>query len=437
MSMQVGRAAVAGLATTACVRVRDAAGEVVGSGFLVGTDLVATCAHVVAAALRTDAYDVEPPAATVTIDFPTVPGGTTVRSARVHRWVPIAEDGTGDVAVLRLAEPAPAGAVMPPLRRVDRLWDHAFHVFGFPDGRWDGVWSTGRIRGGQGTGWYQLQSVAGDQRVEGGFSGAPVWDADTGAVVGMTVAADRDPDVTTAYLVPVEQVLGLDPELLPSPYRGLEPFDEEHAEYFFGRAPEIERLVAAAGANPIVVVAGPSGSGKSSLVKAGLLPRLRGEGTPVAQVRVRPGTPVRDDVAVALREQEAGPGCVLLVDQFEELADADPVAARELLAALVAVATAEDSHVRVVLTMRGTAIDEILTPDAADALGAGSVFVGPLDRARLRAAVVGPAERAPGLDFEDGLVDRILDEAGAEPGQLPLVESLLAQLWERDRKSVV
>ncbi|MFC5231280.1 serine protease [Pseudonocardia zijingensis] len=429
----MARPAVAGLATTACVRVRDVSGEVVGSGFLVSTDLVATCAHVVAAALRSDPYDGEPPATAVTIDFPTVAGGPVQRSARVHRWVPIAEDGTGDVAVLRLAEPAPAGAVMPPLRRVDRLWDHAFHVFGFPDGRWDGVWSTGRIRGGQGTGWYQLQSAAGDQRIEGGFSGAPVWDADTGAVVGMTVAADRDPDVTTAYLLPVEHVLGLDPELLPSPYRGLEPFDEEHAEYFFGRAPEIERLVTAVGANPVVVVAGPSGAGKSSLVKAGLLPRLRREGIPVAQVRARLGTPVLEEVDAALRERDGAARVrrVLLVDQFEELADADAAAARELLAALVAVATADGSRVRVVLTMRGTAIDEILTPDAADALGSGSVFVGPLDRARLRAAVVGPAERAPGLAFEDGLVDRILDEAGTEPGQLPLVESLLAQLWER------
>ncbi len=452
MTVTAGRT-VAGLATTACVRVRDASGGVVGSGFLVGSDLVATCAHVVATAARADPYAPEPPTAPVTIDFPTVPGGPTRRSARVHRWVPIAEDGSGDVAVLRLAEPAPPGAVMPPLRRVDRLWDHTFHVFGFPEGRWDGVWSTGRIRGGQGTGWYQLQSAAGDQRVEGGFSGAPVWDAETGAVVGMTVAADRDPDVTTAYLLPVEQVLGLDPELLPSPYRGLEPFEEEHAEYFFGRTAEIERLVTAARDNPIVVVAGPSGAGKSSLVKAGLLPRLRQEGATVAQVRVRAGRPVLEDVVSAVGGPEraadtaaalADPGrraeaagfasglrCVLLLDQFEELADAEPAAARELLAALTAVATAEGSQVRVVVTMRGTAIDEILTPDAADALGAGSVFVGPLDRARLRAAVVGPAERAPGLLFEDGLVDRILDDAGTEPGQLPLVESLLAQLWER------
>src|SRR5688500_998715 len=76
---------VAGLATTACVRVRDASGGVVGSGFLVGTDLVATCAHVVATAARADPYAPETPTAPVTIDLPTVHGGTPHRSARVHR----------------------------------------------------------------------------------------------------------------------------------------------------------------------------------------------------------------------------------------------------------------------------------------------------------------------------------------------------------------
>jgi hypothetical protein len=466
---------VAGLAATACLRVRDTTGEVVGSGFLVGPDLVATCAHVVAAAVGADPFAPLPPQAALDLDFPALANGPRSRSARVRRWVPIGDDGTGDVALLRLDAPAPAGSVMPPVRRVDRLWDHPFRVFGFPEGRWDGVWATGRIRGGQGTGWFQLQGTPGDQPIEGGFSGAPVWDDETGAVVGMTVAADRDPTVTTAYLLPVEQVLGLDPELLPSPYRGLEPFGEEHAEYFFGRDPEIARLATTLERSPLVAVAGPSGAGKSSLIRAGLLPRLRADGTRVVEIRPRPGTatapaavagvldlaagptvappepsaPHVERIAAALTDPDtmhaaaaelaaafagASPGrCVLLVDQFEELAEAEPAAARDLLGGLAAVAAAcgPGSAFRVVLTVRGIALDEVLTPDAAEVLGTGSVFVGPLNRARLREAIVRPAERAPGLAFEEGLVDRILDDAGSEPGQLPLVESLLAQLWAR------
>jgi WD40 repeat protein len=451
---------VAGLSATACVRVlaggRDGTGEVVGSGFLVGPDLVATCAHVVAAAIGTDPYALEAPDATIELDFPTLPGPPVTRTGRVHRWVPIGADGSGDVALIRLDAESPAGAVMPPLRRVERLWDSRFRVFGFPEGRADGVWATGRVRGEQGTGWYQLQGDPGDQPIEGGFSGAPVWDDRTAAVIGMTVAADRDPDVTTAYLLPVQAVLGLDPELLPCPYRGLEPFEEEHAGYFFGRDPEVGRLAEVLRRRPLVAVAGPSGAGKSSLIKAGLLPRLRDQDRRVVEFRPRPGTPPLPALVSALLGPSPASSCtfsalidpdrraqaiellttsgsgptVLVVDQFEELADTEPEAARQLLDVLAEL-TAEPDPPRVMLTVRGIALSEVVGTRNAELLAAGSVFVGPLDRARLRDVIVRPAEQAPGLAFEDGLVDRILDDAGAEPGQLTLVESLLTQLWTR------
>lgn len=359
---------------------------------------------------------------------------------------------------------------MPPVRRVDGLWDHRFRVFGFPEGSWDGVWTTGRIRGRQATGWFQLQANPGDHPIVGGFSGSPVWDDETGAVVGMTVAADRDPDVTTAYLIPVEQVLGLDPELLPNPYRGLQPFDEEHAEYFFGRDEELARLAAAVDRCPLVVVAGPSGAGKSSLVHAGLVPRLRAEGARIGRARLssttaapaelvaavleladpasNPARRARDTERIAGLLSDAGTRAaaldelvdalrgatgerfVLVLDQFEELAGTDPDAARRLLGDLATLVSA-GTGVRAVLTARGGVLDDVLTPDIASALDSGTVLVGPMDRAALREAIVRPAERAPGLGFEDGLVERVLDDAGTEPGQLPLVESLLARLWAR------
>ncbi|OLT02931.1 hypothetical protein BJF90_27715 [Pseudonocardia sp. CNS-004] len=101
---------VAGLAATACVRVRDPGGRSVGSGFLVGPDLVATCAHVVAAATRSDAYAASAPPAAIAVDFPMLARGAAYRNATVHRWVPIDDDGAGDVALLRLDHPAPPGA---------------------------------------------------------------------------------------------------------------------------------------------------------------------------------------------------------------------------------------------------------------------------------------------------------------------------------------
>src|SRR5882724_3051236 len=273
----------------AVVRVWARDDQVVGGGFLVGPDLVATCAHVVADAVGVDPYAADVPTASVRLDFPLARADSARIVATVERWSPIRDDGGGDVALLRLTSPAPLDARMPPVRRVEKLWDHGFWVQGFPDGQIDGVWSTGLIRGEQGTRWFQLQSTPGEQRIEGGFSGTPVWDAESGAVVGMTVAADRG-DTTTAYLIPIEQVLGLDPELLPCPYRGLRPFDEEHAATFYGRDAEIERLVQALRRRPVVAVAGPSGAGKSSLVRAGLLPRLRETGAGILDFRAVAGT---------------------------------------------------------------------------------------------------------------------------------------------------
>ena len=84
-----------------------------------------------------------------------------------------------------------------------------------------------------------------------------------------------------------------------------------------------------------------------------------------------------------------------------------------------------------VLTLRSATLDDVLVPELAGLLGSGTVLVPPMDRGQLRHAIVAPAERAPGLSFEPGLVDRILDDAAAEPGQLPLVESLLTELWAR------
>ncbi|GAA1243871.1 hypothetical protein GCM10009609_04020 [Pseudonocardia aurantiaca] len=448
------------IAARVVVRVLDGAGDAVGAGFLIGPDLVATCAHVVASAQRADPYAPEPAGGDVRIDFPLLRDEDTLPAAEaeVVRWVPIGEDGTGDIAVLRVRGPLPVGARMPPLRRVDQLWDLPFRVLGFPEGMADGVWSTGRFRGEQGTRWFQLQTAAGEQPIIEGFSGAPVWDEDSGAVVGMTVAADASGTTTTAYLIPIDQVLGLDPELLPCPYRGLEPFGEEHAAYFFGRDADVDLLAATVEREPLVAVAGPSGAGKSSLVRAGLLPRLRAAGTEVAELRPVPGRTVGESLVTALapyaptdlplpsdaddrarvRQLAAATTTelVLLVDQFEELAAADPDAAQELLELIGHLVTTDDPEpatprLRAVLTLRSATLDDVVVPRVAGLLGAGTVLLPPMDRAQLRDAIVAPAERAPGLSFEPGLVDRILDDAAGEPGGLPLVESLLTELWER------
>jgi hypothetical protein len=325
--------------------------EVVGGAFLVAPDLVATAAAVVADALGVHPGTDEQPTGTVRLDFPLLraePDGPVRVAARVERWLPAA--GT---ALLRLAGALPPGARMPPLRRVERLGGRSFSVLGFPAGLADGVWATGRmdaaqidagIDAGQDDRRHRLHAAAGEQPVDAGFSGAPVWEAHTGAVAGMVVNR-RGGD---AELVPIDEVLGLDPERLPCPYLGLRTFDEAQADTFFGRDDDIERLVDLVARQSVVAVAGPSGAGKSSLVRAGLVPRLRAAGAEIVYLRAEPGARLQESLPEAHDRD-----LVLVIDQFEELAALDPAAARELLEAVVR-RTDQDSstRVRAVLTLR-------------------------------------------------------------------------------------
>ena len=133
----------------------------------------------------------------------------------------------------------------------------------------------------QGSGLCQLQTGAGEAAIGPGFSGAPVW-ADAGsAVVGLAVAADKEAGSCTAYLLPIDQVLAADLDLLPCPYRGLTPFDEDDAALFHGRDVHVRAVVDMLAAQPLVVVAGRSGVGKSSLIRAGVVPAVRARGTAV------------------------------------------------------------------------------------------------------------------------------------------------------------
>jgi WD40 repeat protein len=256
-----------------------------------------------------------------------------------------------------------------------------------------------------------------------------------------------------------------------SPYRGLEPFYEEHAEWFRGREALTERLLDLVGRRPVVVVAGPSGSGKSSLVRAGLVPAVRPLDMDVVVFRMLSGEAPLTSVARALlpvlepelgeqallveaeslaarlataREQtlpwladrllaKAEPGGQLVVvDQFEEISAERPQEARELfelLLDLVGVAPRRRDGrpaVPVVVTLRPGALDNLITDRTAGSVADGVVFVPPMTRAQL-AEAINPA----GVAFEAGLVERILDDAGTEPGTLPLVEFAMARLWER------
>ncbi|WP_433526724.1 trypsin-like peptidase domain-containing protein [Nocardia pseudovaccinii] len=461
-----GSSAVARLGS-AHARIRTTTGQVVGAGYLVGPNIVATCAHVVAYATGADPNDVQPPDSVVAVDFPLLSSAGPQR-ARVRRWSPIAEDGRGDIAILELDDAISDSVAPPPFWRANDPWGREFRMFGFPAELPDGVWASGEFRERQGTGWLQLQRVGG-QPITRGFSGAPVWDSGTDAVVGMAAVADPRGYTGTAFMIPIADVLGIDPSFVPNPYRGLEPFDEEHADYFYGRDDDIERVSAALRQRPLVAVAGPSGTGKSSLIRAGVIPRLRAQGRQIATFRlageVSPGeaaTPVVravaprfdfpddgalstllaeqaaresgtvDDSVARLLERVPPEGLVLFADQFEDLAATAPERARAVLQWLMELTRADaEGHIRILLTLRWDALNNLIDAELASFLDGATVALAPMGRDQLRDAIQRPAARAPGVDLQPALVERLVDDTVGEPGALPLLESTLTQLWDR------
>jgi transcriptional regulator with XRE-family HTH domain/ABC-type dipeptide/oligopeptide/nickel transport system ATPase component len=223
-----------------------------------------------------------------------------------------------------------------------------------------------------------------------------------------------------------------------APYRGLASFQPGDAPWFFGRAEITDRLVAlasgaSAGADgaaasphgaapsaagvPLAVV-GPSGSGKSSLLRAGLIPRLLAADGPAA-------------------------GPVIVVDQFEEVFTAcrDEEQRQAFIGALCALS----GRVVVVLALRADFYDRALRyPELAATLQERQVVLGPMSQAQVRSAIVEPARLAR-LDVEDGLVEVLLRElaprtadggqpgAAYEAGALPLLSHALLATWEHSR----
>ena len=463
------------------VRILTPKGTVAGAGFLVAERRVLTCAHVVAQALGLSLDLPEVPQVQVQLDLPLIALGRTL-NARIVCWQPPRSDGGADLAGLELEGSLPTGAQPARLVKADDLWGHPFRVLGFPAGHDDGVWATGILRGRQATGWVQIEDVKeSGYRVQPGFSGTPVWDEELDGVAGMTVAAESRPEVKAAFIIPADVLVKAWPELgewtsPPCPYRGLFAFREQDAPLFFGREAFVHRLIEAVQRKPLVAVIGPSGCGKSSAVLAGLLPRLRREADWLI-ISFRPGArpfqalaaalvpmlephmseterlieirrlaeawergdlSLSEVVARILQKSPEAHRLLLVVDQFEELYTlcADPEMRRRFADRLLEAVQAgrKDSHlpdVTLVLTLRADFMGNALTyRPLADALQDANHVLGPMTRQELRQAIESPAAKQ-GMPFEPGLVERILDDVGSEPGHLALLEFALTSLWKQ------
>ncbi len=215
-----------------------------------------------------------------------------------------------------------------------------------------------------------------------------------------------------------------EPVRLVCPFKGLEPFETSDAEFFFGRERLVAELLGRLGVTSFLAIIGPSGSGKSSLLRAGLLATL--DHWP--HVLLRPG-------AEPVFEPPPGDRLVVAVDQFEELffASISEESRRAFIAALVEAAWDPERRTVIVIALRADFFGQ-LAPyiELTDLVGPNHVLLGPMSAGELRRAIEGPAERT-GLAIEPGLVDALVDDVAGEAGGLPLLSTALLDLWqERD-----
>ncbi|MFE5858787.1 DNA-binding protein [Streptomyces sp. NPDC056500] len=220
-----------------------------------------------------------------------------------------------------------------------------------------------------------------------------------------------------------------------SPYQGLARFEPSDHERFFGRSTLIAAVSELTGKRRFTAVFGPSGSGKSSLLRAGLVPALRAGGTGLAAIRIlTPGEhPLRTHANALI--PKAGTGDTLLVvDQFEEVFTLcrDTVERFGFIDRLLSAAD-PGSRLRVVVAVRADFYSRCAEHRSlADALTDAAMLVGPMTSAELRETIVGPAQAA-GLIVERELTARLVAEVEGEPGGLPLLSHALRETWRRRR----
>lgn len=450
------------------VRILNSDGGTSGAGFLASSDgLVVTCTHVIQANLDWRAACHKP----ISLVFQST--GDKCH-ARVENWRDASEE---DVAILRIEGDLPPGTKPLLLGSSAGTRGHRFRTFGFPDARSDkGLWGYGVIGDciddNRGRPLLQLTDTT---EVTPGFSGAPIFDEQTQRVVGIVTAIvvkDRWERLgETAIATPSETIEAICPQIKGSdicPYKSLRAFTEGDHEFFFGRNKVVERLLDEMRQEPrFLAVFGPSGSGKSSVIQAGLLPRIRQReirgsnhwdfiisrpsGNPFENLERQGLEDASEGLASAaenwLRNHPENTRLLLILDQFEEIFTTCSQDLRrafmENLAELL-----ESSHpITVILVMRDDFFGRLSSECPAGLIRwIESGFISMpsnLEHDEIDDIIKRPAEKV-GLRFEEGLVDVIsgdLIEATRGEGRssgravaLPLLESALTELWLESRK---
>ncbi len=455
----------------------------VGGGFVVTGRHIVTCAHVVNTALGRDqrAQEEPGPDTRIQVEFPMLADSdrAPVRSCSVRAWAPPPLSGAfgADLAGLELA-PAdfPPGAGPARLVEPVSMQGTAVDLFGYPAKparREGGAWSRHVCRGTVGGGAIQLD-IGRESAIwaQPGYSGSPAVVADSAgdAVIGMLTVASRDGRSGDAYALPISALAREWPEVLgrltmpACPYPGLLTFTagDARAGLFVGREQETAELRRMIGQHGLLMLIGPSGVGKSSLVTAGLNYHLEREGWAVRSFR--PTAMPLDDLARVFLAIERADGsittrdlarCVrrlrsqglsdagsqlaraigrsvlVFVDPLEEVLEEEtcwPRVRQEFLELILSVRDALDAQFRLLCALRTDFMNQLLEyPDAGNRLQGRSFMLSPMDSKRLERIITEPA-LVRGVTYDRGLARLIAADAGTG-ASLPLLGFALRELW--------
>jgi hypothetical protein len=228
--------------------------------------------------------------------------------------------------------------------------------------------------------------------------------------------------------------LNLPPTPNRSPYRGLASFAEEDRELFYGRDRVIRELYEKAQSSKLLVLTGPSGTGKSSVIQAGLLPMLRKDGHRILPA-VRPGVHPVTALEAALPAATDGQRTIVLIDQLEELVTRclDPHEREQFNARLHELLQHDDYHL--IVTVRSDFEAQLVSAPLRDAWAAGRCTVPAFTFDELKEAIVLPAAQEVLLIDPPTLIDEIMADVVQSPGALPLLSFALNEWYEAYRQS--
>ncbi len=247
------------------------------------------------------------------------------------------------------------------------------------------------------------------------------------------------------------------PLIKSSPYLGLNKFDEKDSAKFFGRNNWISELTKHLEEKNVLLLLGASGSGKSSLIRAGVIPNLTnnwgsftnltfmpdenpfeslyGRLMPIyGQSKAKIAKEVEEDTLVkVVKSLKQDDRWLIFIDQFEELfTRTQKSECDKFVASLVRLITESDSTVKIVITMRADFLDRFSTyPDLGTLHDQHGKMLTKMKDSELKSAITEPAKEN-GVSFEEGLVQRITDDFNKHAGSLPLLQYTLNLLWEND-----